>query len=459
MKNKSFYKRQRFIVENTDIMEKLEILTQRAFLRSPSIHVGIKAEIKGIFTDDEFNNALELICKRHPLLLSTITIGADSNAYYLLNNCKKIEVEFSQLSEKDQWYKWYEIKDNQPFDFESGPLLKLCVIRNHENSVIVILGHHLLGDGLAYLYLFRDLMKALSNELDLLKLLPPVLKAQSVLPSKAKAGMVTKILTFYLNRAWKKNARTFTNDDFNEFFYDYRSKNKPALYINSLDKEVTEKIILQCHENKITVNEALITAFLSSIQKLDKKHIGKTDEVGVAINIRNDLTPHPGESMGNFVSGIMVKIKYNYGQSFWANSRTIGIKLRKKLRNPKSRFIVLNLLAALNPELIDSISFAKYGNYCNGVSAKLADIIGERTVDKGIGVTNLGKFDIKLKNPRFEIKEVVFIQPAFPANDINIGVLTLNNRMTFCLRYIKSDKSYELVDKIFCDAISLLANS
>ena len=160
--------------------------------------------------------------------------------------------------------------------------------------------------------------------------------------------------------------------------------------------------------------------------------------------------------MGNFVSGILVRIKYDYCKSFWRNAKTIGIKLKKKLRNPKRRFSVLNLLAELDPGLIDSIGSAKYGNFDSEVSRKLADIIGERTTNKGIGVTNLGKFEIKLKNPRFEINQVVFIQPAFPANDINIGVLTLNNRMTFCLRYLKYDKSFELVDKIFHEAIRLM---
>jgi len=304
------------------------------------------------------------------------------------------------------------------------------------------------------MFLFRDLLKALSGELDSMELLPSVMKVKSTFPSKAKSGIVTRILSYYLNRSWNKNSKKFTNQDFYEFFYDYRSKNSPAMYINSLDKEVTEKIILKCHENKITVNEALITAFLFSLQKVDQKHIGKTDEVGVAINVRKVLTPNPGESMGNFVSGIMVKVKYNYGKSFWENSRIIGIKLKEKLRNPKLRFSVLNLLASLNPELIDSICFAKYGNYDNELSRKLAEIIGERTVNKGIGVTNLGKFEMNLNNSRFEINEVVFIQPAFPANDINIGVLTLNNQMTFCLRYLKSDKEVELVDKIFHEAIS-----
>jgi NRPS condensation-like uncharacterized protein len=440
-------------------MEKLKLLTERAYLRSPSIHVGIKAEIDGTFSDDEFNNALELVCKKHPLLLSTISIEMDSNAYYLLNNCKKIEVEFSQYIEKNQWLKWYEMKDNQPFDFESGPLLKICVIRNHENVQIVILGHHLLGDGLAYIYLFRDLMKALSGELDSLELIPSVMKVESIFPLKAKFGIIPRVLSYYLNRAWKKNSKKFTNGDFYEFFYDYRSKNNPALYTNSIDQKSCDKIISKCHENKITVNEALITAFLYSIQKVDEKHIGKTDEVGVAINVRNELTPYPGESMGNFVSGIMFKIKYDYSTGFWQNARTIGVKLKKKIRNPKSRFAVLNLLAGLDPELIDSIGFAKYGSYDNEVSRRLADIIGERTADKGIGVTNLGKFDIKLNNPRFKINEVVFIQPAFPANDINIGVLTLNGNITICIRYLKSEKSCELIDKIFCDAIRLLADN
>jgi len=214
-------------------LKKLKILTERAYLRSPGIHVGIKAEIKGVFSDDEFNNAIERVCKRHPLLLSTISIETDSNAYYLLNNRNKIEVQFTQYAEKDQWLKWYEMKDNEPFDFESGPLLKMCVIRNHKNSTLIILGHHLLGDGLAYMFLFRDLLKALSGELDSMELLPSVMKVKSTFPSKAKSGIVTRILSYYLNRSWNKNSKKFTNQDFYEFFYDYRSKNSPAMYINS----------------------------------------------------------------------------------------------------------------------------------------------------------------------------------------------------------------------------------
>ena len=41
-------------------MEMLKIVTERAYLRSPSIHVGIKAEIRGRFSDAEFKDALEL---------------------------------------------------------------------------------------------------------------------------------------------------------------------------------------------------------------------------------------------------------------------------------------------------------------------------------------------------------------------------------------------------------------
>jgi NRPS condensation-like uncharacterized protein len=440
-------------------MEKLKILTERPFLRSPGLHVCVKGEIKGAFSDNEFLYALEMLCKRHPLLLSTISLENDGDAYYLFNNSKKIEVEFDRYIDEDQWQIWYEKTDNQHFDFETGPLMKICVIRNQDNTIIVIIGHHILGDGLAYMNLFRDLMKALNGELDSAELTPPIVKVLSKLPSKAKFGLVPRIFVHDLNNSWKRTGKKFTNEEFYKFFYDYRSRNKPGLYINSIEKESTEKLISKCHEKRVTINEALLTAFLYSIQKADEKHIGKTDEVGVAINIRNELTPLPGECMGNFVSGILTRIKYDYEKEFWENAGMISTELRKKVKNQISRFIALNLVAKLNPDLLDSISFAEYGGYNNKVSKKLAGILGERNVDKGIGISNLGKFEINLNRPGFEINNVIFIQPAYPADDICIGVVTINSRMNFCLRYIKSVKSFKLIDEIFHEAINSLTNS
>ena len=43
-------------------MEKIRLITERPFLRAPDIHVGMKAEIAGRFTDDQFLAAVQKTC-------------------------------------------------------------------------------------------------------------------------------------------------------------------------------------------------------------------------------------------------------------------------------------------------------------------------------------------------------------------------------------------------------------
>ena len=384
-----------------EAVENIRMITERAYLRSPSIHVGMKAEITGAFSDEQFLDAVQKTCIRHPLLRSTIKINKTREAYYALNSSREIEVSFFQYTGPDQWILWYEDSDKRPFDFENGPLLRLVVFRNKESSIVVILGHHILGDGLAYLYLVRDLLGFLNGESNDTVLYPSVINEKTSLPRAAKPNWLSRFLIQRLNTAWKKNKKIFTNADYYTFFEEYRSKNHPGLYLNSSGKEETRAFVARCHDMHISMNEAILTAFLYAIQKCDKKHTGKPLEVGVAINVRKELVPPVGECMGNFVSGILVKAAYNYKKSFLENAKENREILKTKIENVHTKFAALNFLLALDPDLIDSICFAEYGNYDNSISKKVANILGERSSNKGIGVTNLGRIDIEYQNQKY----------------------------------------------------------
>jgi len=180
--------------------------------------------------------------------------------------------------------------------------------------------------------------------------------------------------------------------------------------------------------------------------------------LGCAANIRGELEIAAPDCMGNFVSGISVKACYDNGKSFVENANVVGSSLRKKLGNPKSRRLVINFVDMLDEGFIESVFFAVYGNYDNRVSKKLGEILGERTCDKGLGVSNLGKQNMNGYD-NIVVSNIVFVPPAFPANIVNLGVITTNNHMSFCLRYSEADIDGKTVERVYHEMIGLLCRT
>jgi hypothetical protein len=144
-------------------------MNERLYLRSPSINVCFRAIIAGTFDKKNIGQALEKVCIRHPLLNCSIERDNDNNTWFVKNS--SIEIEYYKSNEID-WKTWYKKTDNVPFNFSKGPLVKFCIIVGN-NTEIIILGHHIIGDGVGYLNLVRDALLALDNKIDTTPQIPP----------------------------------------------------------------------------------------------------------------------------------------------------------------------------------------------------------------------------------------------------------------------------------------------
>lgn len=432
-------------------MEKRKMGNERLHLRSPNINVCFKADIIGDFTEDDFRHAVDAVAMRHPMVNCVVRHDDTGDVWYLPEK-SKIGIEYYSGVGISAWREWYEKIDSIPFDFEHGPLVKIGVFRNDNTAVIVIIGHHILGDGLGYLNLFKDVLLSLDGKLNTMPMLPP---EQAILKQKTKIGILSGYFGKKLNKSWQKNAKSFSHDDYIEFFNAYRQKNPPCMYLGSMDGIKFTKLLAACKQNNVTVNEAIATAFTAALQNTDKRYMGKQIRFGCAASIRDELETSASDCMGNFVTGIATTVCYDNDKPFAENAKMIGLNLRKKLTNPKTRYLVLNFLSLLDKDFIESALFATYGNYDNPVSKKLGELLGEQNHDKGIGVSNLGRQKTVDYN-NITVSGITFIPPAFPANLINIGVMTINNYMGFCLRYSESDISDGMVERIYQMAVTLL---
>jgi NRPS condensation-like uncharacterized protein len=428
-------------------MEKIKIATERLFLRSPNINVCFRIIIEGNFDKRDFSAAIDNVCKRHPLLNCSVEIDNNHDAW-LVPNANQIKAEYYKHDEMPDWQNWYKETDSIPFDFIHGPLVKICVIMGNKRTEIIILGHHIIGDGIGYLNLVKDILSALDGRLETIPQIPP--DNNKFIKGK-KLGLLSGLYVQKLNKAWRKNKTHFSENDYIKFFYDYRNRFIPNIYTDSINENDLQKLAEICRLNKLTVNELITSAFTAAFAA------DKETRIGVAASTRNELITKPYYCMGNYVTGISIKVKCAPKNNFMSNVKHITKMLRQELTSVKKRHAIVNFLGGFDNDLIESIMFASYGNYQLPIPEKIGTIIAEGLDGRGLGISNLGRHKMNNYN-KFHLLDLQFIGPAFPANIISVSIITVNNRLNICLRYNESEIETDAVIMIYKKAIELIFN-
>ena len=434
------------IKEVTILNDYIRINTEREHIFSPDIHVGITAKIDKTIENEKVYEALKALYHKHPLLTSTISFDEENIAYYKLNSSKPIQPEFIESKDTSLWKNWMTNTNREPFDFQTGPLMKLFVIKSKEFTTFAALGHHMLGDGISFVYFMRDFLAALDDKLDDTEQFPQIIQNELSFPKAGRLGILPKLLAKKLNCDYKKTGKRFTYHDYQVMYRKYNLSKNPAMGLYSFSTEETRRLIASCRTHNVTVNEAIMTAFMVA-----RKNTGsRSNFLGVSCNIRNEMIEDPKESMGNYVSGLSVSTQYDDSLDFWTNARKIGDLVNKKLKKTRGRMIALSWADALDDSLMDAINFAGFDGYENATAKKLCDIVCGVPADEGLGVSNLGKFELQFDH--FSLEEMYFVPPLFSADDFIVGVFTVNNKMNFCLRYAGSAMESEAVTKLFEEA-------
>lgn len=430
-------------------MNKLLMTGERLFFRAPNINVCFRVELEGSFTGEQAEGALEMLCRRHPLLKCTVQIDENNRAWYI-PGAGKLGVEFHG-AELD-WQDWYEKTDSLPFDFAHGPLVKICVIRNAGKTELLLLGHHIIADGIGYLNLTRDLLLALDGSLDTT---PQPLQPRENFRQGARLGFLPKIVARQLNKQWALDPRAFSEAEYRALFESHRRRFPPGMYHDCIEGAALTELLSSCKRAGITVNEAITMAFAAAMLSLGGRYSADSIPVGLSVNVRNDLRASAAHCLGDYVAGFLVKAAYDGARDFISNAKRLAPALRKVLHHPRPRLRSVLFVEALDPALIESTQFASYGDYGNGVSKKLAAIIGSLSDHRGLGVSNLGKpaFD---QYRSFTLRELRFIPPVFPHSLVIVGVVTANNKLAITLRYAKSEITMDAAEALCAAAKKLL---
>jgi Condensation domain. len=405
------------------VVKKL-IITERTNLFEPNDAIAMKFTILGQVEANRIITAFNAAVKANETLCSKVVLSENGDAWYEL-----VKETHNFISIKDQdWMTVLEEQQKILFRIDQGELIRGFLFPGKEQSEVLLLAHHLAGDGKAIVYFIEQFMNALNEEDIPYKSLRTI--SVDEIPEKKKIGWSIGLYLRYWNRQWRKVGRSFSMEDRRLIHHLYWNKNQMSICCEHFSAKELEHLLSKAKKAQVSLTSYIITAFA--------KEIPEKIAIGIAIDGRLDKN----RNLGNQTSGTEIVYRYHSGKSFQENAQRFQRILKRILSRSKSKYFVLYFMGKLQGSLIDSIYMQLSGEYHNHVSKSMAKICGYEEGKRYYSFTNLMKLDIPDQYGKYKICDFIFIPPHISYGKRLIGIATLNQEMNLSYQLI-SDKNTE----------------
>ena len=441
---------------NTNTYQRKVTGAERFFSHSPFSTVTMVARIKGRVTEDMLRNAVEKVQQRHALLRVRIKEGQEGELWFTSEGVQEILVETVPGKSESDWIKIHAEGSKLPYEFETRPAIRFILVQSPEMSNLIILCHHIICDGMSLAYLARDLMVHLGDQTAEAQLLPaPEPISLDNLPSEVAPSGLIKYFVNKIKRKWADEYESFDQDDYEALNKAYWENYNHKILSIELTEDETSALVAHCRQETVTVNTALITAFMGAQKAVmsPQPHHAKTVN---AVSLRDRLPNQPGEGIGYYALGVEVKYKYDPKKSFWENARNYHKKITSNTSNKKV-FGDLPIFLQMDSNIYEALNFKKLGAFVDQKSPRYEKLHGfnnredvvvrllkqakMETLDAklfGPAITNLGRLDFPTTYGSLELDRLI-MQPggAFPLVhvDMVLGAVTCAGKLSLVIEY------------------------
>ncbi len=391
------------------------------FLFDPNIYTSLfitlkkKADVKV----EDVKKAVEKAYTQNETTMSKIVLE-NGEAYFKTMSKTGCKVFFDQRN----WMDIIHENEKKTFKINEGELVRTFIIDGKDEIRLLIMAHHILGDGGSMVLFTQDILSNLAGESVEYK---PLNNDNQEMPPKTKYPFSKKLGIKLLNSQWKKTGKSFTWEDYftmhEKFWKNRQSYIEPFTMTESL-----AEIKAKCKELGITIN-SYITA--KELQKNPKYHI-----IGMPTSMRGT-----NRSISNKVAAMKFDCNYNTAISFEENAKEIHKCIQDNLEDPNKRYFVVNSFLLFEPTLVDGAFMAHYAGYKNDMAEKMATVLNMTTENKTqLGVTNIGKINLKEAYASFEVDNIVAVAAPMSTTEIALAVCTVKDNMSLCYSTVKETK-------------------
>jgi hypothetical protein len=287
------------------------------FVTDFSLNFTTTGHVRGTFSLESLQNALERMRQRHPLLATRITPATETSpACLTTEGVPAIPLRVVERHSDEDWLREVEREIVIPTKYAIGPMLRCVWVRGADVSDIVLVCDHLAGDGLAGVYALRTLLEFLADPtLEMEPLVPPSLI--DVLPPDMLTLMRNVLASIKPSQEMPSGPppRPVTHHPLHILPFE-------------LNEAETSTLLERCRAEGTTVQAALCTAF--SLQFAIQHPEQPIRKIESPMNLRPRLIPNSGEVYGNYISLLNTDIDCTPGLT---HAWEIARQVRQNLQN------------------------------------------------------------------------------------------------------------------------------
>ena len=361
------------------------------------VHLTVTAEVKGITDVQNWRDALDAVQRRHPILSTSINRNQNGQPALYQADVAPIPLRVVDGSVQGRWELELDREMALPFTPDQAPLIRSVLIHKPHSAVLIIVAHHAIADGMALVFLIRDLLQVLSGgQIEALsfsstaeELLSKLPKGEKIVPTEASQDGAPQAEPAL-----------------------YRENNglAPRATARKLDENLTAAVKDRARREGTTVQGALCAALVLAGRKTSGTWRKQSVRVMSPVNVRAHL--RAGEACGLYLGGAgMIIFQSGDSSAFWEMAR-----FAKKELSPSQTFQSLST----SLHRLEAIM-------TNDMDVETAAQIAAGAFARDLMVSNLGQMPYESEFGKLKL-EAVWWPTALQGLDgeQNVGIATTN---------------------------------
>lgn len=432
-------------------MERSKIIRERPFCFSPANQITLSVDLTGEIGQEELNQAIRMAVRHHARLVSRILQEENGDCFFSVNPAEEpwqVAIDYLESDAPDQLAAIIHDQERLLFDVEKGEWLRFFVVSHADRLQLVIVAHHLVGDGLALVYLLQDIMRGLSEANTAMPVAPLQQHDLASMPAKVKLPLMLRLLCRSMNLQWKRSRRVFHFADYRRMYENFWEERETGLRTASIAGDQLARLAAAAEQHRLSLDAILTTAFLQAA--------GYENTTGIAVNLRDTKN----EGMGHFSTGISIQYAYDTNRSFWENAATVQQRLNEKLQDDQKKYFMLKFMATLEPTLIDGAYFSAFDGLQDTAAARVRDLYGYGGSGKGVSLMNLDQVPIPARYGPFGMSRLVVVPPLAANATRVVGSAMLGGQLMLSMQHLAgglTERNQQIFDAA-CASLDEIAN-
>ncbi len=311
-----------------------------------SLNFTTSARVRGSFSFEELQAALEQLRRAHPMLAVRMDPGQDGDSpCFTTDGVPPIPIRVVERRTDQDWAREVEREIAIPSNYRTGPLYRCVWLRGQDVSDLVLVSDHIAADGLAGIYALRDLLRLLAD---------PDLSLEAGSPDRL-VDVVPPAMRRMINQKVSTPAADPASPPTDWAPPDIGSI--PPLQVIPIEfsRAETAGLVDRCRQEGVTVQAALCTAFAGPYA--EKEPGRPVRNVETPYNLRGRLLRPVEDVYGVFISLVYSTVDCTPGRDRWEVSRQVSQSLVNVTEEQLFSIPIVMLQVAEQPLSMPVVSF------------------------------------------------------------------------------------------------------